>query len=105
MGQSSQRHRTIEIHQLKMIALILALALVAPSMASPQFYMRYNNPSTVYRAGARNAAPVARPEPDLTDLTANSHHHHPKQACRHTDTQMRKLPSTKTHRHARARTH
>ena len=53
------------------IALILALALVAPSMASPQFYMRYNNPSTVYRAGSRNAAPVARPEPDLTDLTAN----------------------------------
>lgn len=43
-------------------------------MASPQYYVRYSNPRSVYRSGSvsrtRTVAPV-RQEPDLTDLTAN----------------------------------
>lgn len=43
-------------------------------MASPQYYVRYSNPRSVYRSGSvsrtRTVAPV-RQEPDLTELTAN----------------------------------
>lgn len=54
------------------IALILALALVAPSMAAPQFFIRYNNPTSVLgRNYGRTAAAPAVRVPDLTRLQAN----------------------------------
>merc|ERR1711953_1149487 len=56
----------------KMIALILALALVAPSMSAPQF-LRFANPTSVLGrtyATTRNAAPAVS-TPDLTALYAN----------------------------------
>ena len=55
------------------IALILVIALVAPSMASPQYYVRYSNPRSVYRSGSatRTRTIPVRQEPDLSELTAN----------------------------------
>ena len=53
--------------------MILALALVAPSIAAPQFFVRYNNPTSVLGrtyATSRNAAPAVS-TPDLSALTAN----------------------------------
>ena len=53
--------------------MILVIALVAPSMASPQYYVRYSNPRSVYRSGSptRTRTIPVRQEPDLSELTAN----------------------------------
>ena len=73
----SVKRRSVKNFHLKLssflqIALILVIALVAPSMASPQ-YFRYSNPRSVYRSGSptRTRTIPVRQEPDLSELTAN----------------------------------